>query len=214
VSALNRTLAGLAPALVIAAVFVPAGDGPAATAARVAAPFLAGLGLFPAAFAARGRSGWLLGIATLAATATGVVLGARLSGAAADVSTLVGWVLIAFATLLGIVAPLLAVSYRATAGAVWLALSALTCGSVLVALREITAVPQAVLDFNPIVRILWHGLAYDWLHAANLYPRIGTIYYRYPDRGDGVLAAVTVGLCGAAAAFLIAFLRRRRVIEP
>jgi hypothetical protein len=211
---MNAALAGLVPLIVLAAAFIPAGEGPSATAARVAAPLLAGLGLLPVAFALRARRGWALGATIAAATGVGVVLGAVLARSPADVATLVAWVLITFLTLLGLVTPLLAIGCRGAAAVTWLLVAALSCGSLLLARGGLVAIPQPLLDFNPIVRIFWHGLSFDWLHAANVYPRIGTIYYRYPDRSDGILVALVIGAIGALAGAGMAFFRREPASQP
>jgi hypothetical protein len=104
----------------------------------------------------------------------------------------------------------LGLGWRAAAACVWLAGSAVCCGSPLLARGAAESVPKPVLVYNPLVRIFWHGLEYDWLHAANLYPKIGTLYYRYPDRSEGVLAAIVVAVCGVIAGAAIAFARRTR----
>jgi hypothetical protein len=200
-------------ALVLAATVVPVGEGPAAGAIRVAAPFIAGLGLLPVAFAAtRGRA-WTLGLAIVAATCGGVLLGTWISKSHADRGTLVAWVLISFGTLFGLVAPLLVLGWRATAAAAWIGLAAVACGSLLLARSGLEAIPEPLLNYNPIVRMFWHGLSFDWLHAANMYPKVGTIYYRYPERSDGILVTLLAGVCGLAASALIAFSRRHRMVQ-
>src|SRR5262249_45124439 len=74
-----RMLFALLPALVLGAAFVPSGDGPSAAAARLAAPFLAGLGLFPAAFAGAARRGFALAGVIVGATLCGEILARLLS---------------------------------------------------------------------------------------------------------------------------------------
>jgi hypothetical protein len=201
-------------ALVVAAGFIPAGDGSAAAATRVGAPLVAGLGLLPVAFAATKGRGFGLALAIVAATCGGVALAARLSRPDAELSTLIAWVLIAFAAIAGIVAPLLVLGWRATAAVVWLCVAALSCGSILVARGMTDSVPQPILDYNPLVRIFWHGLGFDWLHSGNVYPKIGTLYYRYPERSDGILVALVVAAGGAVAGAVIALTRRPRTAGP
>jgi hypothetical protein len=201
------------PAMVLGAALLPSGEGRPGAAAHLVAPFLAGLGLFPVVFTMSGRRAFLLAGIIVAATIAGEVLGSIVSGAGADLATVTAWVLITFACLGGLITPLVALGYRGTAASVWLIGGALLCGSVFLVPGVGGEVPQAALNYNPIVRILKHGLGYDWLHAANLYPRIGTLYYSYPERSDGIMIALAAGAAGAAVGSAIAFSRRRRVVS-
>jgi hypothetical protein len=202
-------LAGLVPALVFGASFLVPGEGSAAKAAAVGAPLLAGLGLFPLVFALKPGPAWALGVAVVLAAGGGVLVAAALRAGDADLQTAVAWVGLTFVCLTGLVSPLLVTGWRAAAAAVWLAAAGVSCGGLLLLPERLSVIPSAALTFNPLVRVLRHGLGYDWLHAANLYPRVGTIYYSYPDRTEGVLVAAGVGAAGAGIAAMIAIARRR-----
>jgi len=197
----------VAPPLIVASAFAATGNDAAARATSVSACFLAGVGLFPVVFALGRRSSWVFALAIVAATCGGVFLAAR-GSASADAGAAVTWVAIAFAIFAGIVSPLLALGWRAAAAAAWLALAATSCGAIYG-----SAASQQLLAFNPLARILWHGLRFDWLRSANMYPRFGTTFYAYPERSQGILAAVLVGMAGTVTALLIAVGKRRVVVQ-
>lgn len=211
-ASLHWVLAALVLLLIAAAGFATSADGPAAVATRVAAPLLVGLGFFPVAFALSAGRGSALGVATVAATCGGVVLAVRASHTAADLPTTIAWVPITFGCLLGIVAPLLMLGWRASAAAVWLIVAALACGSLVLARGDLSD-PEPLLVFNPVVRIMIHGLGFDWLHAANMYPRVGTHHYTYPARSAGILTAALISASGLAIGGIIALARRRTAGE-
>jgi hypothetical protein len=194
---------------IAAAAFASPADGSAARATCVAAAFLAGFGLFPAIFAWSHKAAWVLGIAVVAVTCGGVALAVGAGGGTIDRGSAVAWVLISFLSLAGLVSPLLALGWRATAAVAWIGIATAACGAVYLAGSELASVPQPLLVFNPVVRILWHGLGFDWLRSANMYPRIGTVFYSYPERSEGILASLVAGGAGAVAALLVSIARRR-----
>lgn len=208
----GRARALWAPLMLVpiaAAAFAAPEAGSAARATCVAAAFLAGFGLFPAVFAWGARGGWILGIAVVAVTCGGVAFAARGGGATVDAGSAVTWVLISFASLAGLVSPLLVLGWRVTAVVAWLGIATAACGALALAGTERASVPEPLLVFNPVVRILWHGLGFDWLRSANMYPRIGTVFYSYPERSEGILASLGAGGAGAVAALLLSMVRRR-----
>jgi hypothetical protein len=212
--ALKAILFFVVPALTIGAAFVPEGNSPAAVAARVAAPILVALGLAPVGFSMSRSAGSALFLAAAGAACVGVSLAIRGAGPGADRAAACGWTVLTFAAYLGVVAPLLALDFRGAATALWLLLAALSCGSLAFVETQGGAIPSAFLEYNPLVRIFRHGLSFDWLHAANLYPRVGTSYYRYPERADGILPVCCVALVGVLSALCAMFLRRSRTAVP
>lgn len=207
-----KLLTLLAPLVVIAAAFAAGGDTPSARATAVGAPILAGLGLFPLVFALSRRTGFLVGVLVVVATGVGIALAAW-GGPHADLEAAIGWVILTFGCLLGLVSPLLVVGWRATAAAAWLLVSALACGGILL-VEKGQAIPESVLRYNPLVRALYHGLGFDWLRSANMYPRVGTVFYAYPERASGILVAVGVAALGLVIAGIMALARRRSALEP
>lgn len=201
----------LVPGAVLASPLVVSGAGRSAEVASIMAPMIAGLGFFPTAFALPSRPGWALAAATVCAACAGIVLAVRLSDGPADLPSLVGWAVIAFGVLCGLTAPLLVLGWRAAAAFVWLATSAAACGSVMIVAPGGGTIPEPALLLNPLIRMMRHGLDFDWLHAANVYPRVGTLYYNYPGRSDGIIAAVATGAGGLAISAVIAGIRRRSV---
>jgi hypothetical protein len=204
-------LAALVPLLVVPAGFASVEAGHGAGATRVMMPVVAGLGLFPVAFAFR-RGGAMLGAAVVAATCGGSVLAAAASRTPADHAALVACILGAFTVLSGLVAPILALGWQATAAVAWLATAAAACG--LVVLVPAGAIPQELLVYNPLVRTMKHGLGYNWLHAANMYPRPGGLPYGALEPGDGVLVSGIVAASGLVIAGIIAWARRARPGSP
>lgn len=207
-----KPLALLAPLLVAAAGFAAGGEGPSARATAVGAPILAGLGLFPLIFALSRRNAFLVGVLVVTGAGVGMAVAAW-GGPRADLEAAIGWVVLTFGCLLGLVAPLLVLGWRATAAAVWLLLATLACGGILLVERG-QAIPEAVLQYNPLVRALFHGLRFDWLRSANMYPRVGTVFYAYPERASGILVAVGVAALGLVIAGIMALARRRSALEP
>jgi hypothetical protein len=208
-----KLLLGLAPVLVVASAFAVAGDGPSARAAAVGAPIVAGLGLFPVVFALSRRAGFLLGVLIVVATGAGIALAARAHDAP-DLEAALGWVALTFACILGVVSPFLVLRWRATAGVAWLLIAAVACGGILLVERG-ESVPPALLAFNPLVRVLYHGLGFDWLRSANLYPRVGSVFYAYPERSAGIPVAAGAAALGLVIAAMMAFVRRKSVdAEP
>ena len=194
---------------IAAAAFASPADGSAARATCVAAAFLAGFGLFPAVFAWGVRGAWILGIAVVAATC-GAVVARRARRRRDGRRRLRG----------DMGADLVRVARRTREPAARARLArdrgrrvardrrgrvrrAALAGS------ERGSVPEPLLVFNPVVRILWHGLGFDWLRSANMYPRIGTVFYSYPERSEGILASLVAGGAGAVAALLLSMVRRR-----
>lgn len=204
------TLAAIILILIAASGFVTASEGQAAAATRIAAPLLVGLGFFPVAFALSAGRGSALGTAIVITTCCGMFLAIRGSQTAADLPTTVAWATITFGCLLGIVSPLLALGWRATAAAAWLIVAAIACGSLLFARGDLQD-SEPILVFNPLVRVMSHGLGFDWLHAGGLYPRVGTHHYTYPDRTAGVLIAALMSGGGLVISGIIALTRRRPV---
>jgi hypothetical protein len=207
-----KLLALVAPVLVMVAGFAAGGEGPSARATAVGAPILAGLGLFPLVFALSRRTAFLVGVLVAVGTGIGIAVAAW-GGPRADLEAAIGWVILTFVCLLGIVAPLLVLGWRATAAAAWLILAALSCGGILLVERG-QSIPQAVLEYNPLVRALYHGLGYDWLRSANMYPRVGTVFYAYPERATGILVTVGVAALGLVIAGIMTLARRRSALEP
>jgi hypothetical protein len=209
VTAAKWLLALLVPILVAASGFASLEMGRAAGVTRTVLPLVVGLGCFPIAFALRRGRGAILGIAIVAASCGGSIVAALATRTATNYPTLVAWIVIAFAGFLGIVSPFLALGWRATAAVVWLGLAAVSCGSLALVEPGASFIPEALLTFNPLIRVMRHALAdYDWLHSANVYRRVGTLYYAYPDRTDGVVVSVISAGAGFMIAGMIALLRR------
>jgi hypothetical protein len=210
VTAAKWLLALLVPVLVAASGFASFEDGRAAGVTRTVLPLVVGLGCFPIAFAMSPGRGSLFGIAIVAATCAGSIFASIATRTATNYATLAGWIGIAFVGFLGLVCPLLALGWRAAAAVLWLGGAAAACGSLALVDSGADSVPAPLLAFNPIVRVMRHALSeYDWLHAANLYRKVGTLYYSYPGRTDGVLQTAMVAGAGFVIAGIIAFTRRR-----
>lgn len=208
-TAVKWLLALLVPALVAASGFASLEEGRAAGVTRTVLPLVAGLGCFPIAFSMSPGRGAVLGIGIVAATCGGSIVAALATRTAANYPTLVAWIVISFVAFLGLVSPLLALRWRAAAAVIWLAGAAASCGSLALVEKDRAYVPEPLLVFNPLIRVMRHALAdYDWLHAANVYQSVGTLYYAYPERTDGVIVSAISAGAGFMIAGMIALVRR------
>lgn len=203
-------LEALIPLIVIGAAFIPVGETSAADAIRVAAPLLAGLGLAPVSFASSRLRGAAQFLVVVAASCGGVAIALWSTGHSASRSTATGWVALTFLAAVGVVAPFLAIGARATAASAWLLICGAGCGSLAFVRPDGGAISPVFLELNPLVRIFQHGLGLDWLHAANVYPHVGTLYYRYPERSDGIPIVMIAAGAGMLAAVLLTIFRHFR----
>jgi hypothetical protein len=85
----------------------------------------------------------------------------------------------------------------------------LACGSPWLAGGDGGPVSQAVLDWNPVLRLQAGVFGHDWLRGPVLYPLVGERYFAYPAAAGGLLLPALSALGALVLSIPVAWWRRR-----
>ena len=139
--------------------------------------------LGPWSWAATGREALLLLVGAGLAMLLGLLAGAPLERAGqASLVCLGAWVAAwAWALPWRMLAP------HVLGPATFLLTLGLACGTPWLAGGDGGAVPQMVLEWNPLLRLEAVVFSHDWLRGPVLYPLVGERYFAYPGPTGGLL---------------------------